>query len=761
MGEFLAMTASRAKRRAWWSLTIDPVAPLATVNVAAFVLGVMAGLELDRGWVDDSGRILVPIVMLAGLAVRSGRRMAIIGACLLVSLLVGCFIANRWAQREGHRTEQLLIGEAVYMSGQIKHPVATEFGWSAVLDEPRMDRRDRAFSRPFLRLYLPAHEAPPQDGSRWSGWVNIRQQQMVFPVPFPLQAQQQRLKPPIYGTVKNWRLVDEVSFDEGTVSDLDPLVAELVDLFLRGRPAYRWRDILGPLGIGHLLAISGLHCMLVFGFIRLLVFWLRRPFMRSVVVIAALLVFATWMGWTPSVTRATLLLILWQLLPLTNAPRSWLRGWSAILVVLLASDPGLALSRGFWYTFAASLGVVCGIRHYPRSPLIHPWHGWIRYLLPVLSAQLFVMPINLMFTGRADPMSIVWNMLGLVFLVLLLAVTLLGSLSYVIALLAPVAEGLAHGLAGVCGWLDGPLGDWSLVRFPAPMLAVGFCLVVFAVFMVFGRREWRWYGLLVVSAIFLLWGKPKGEAAFVMLDVGQGQCCLVIDEDGNAIVLDAGGRLPWGWRLDTVLRLHGVTNVEAVFISHHNRDHLDLLNGLLAQIPVYVPATQMSQFSADPAFAKWQLQALHQGDEVQFAGLSVSTLWPDARIPSQSTNESGLVLEVRVGQYQALFAGDAGRPTESHLEGLAESVDVLQVGHHGSRSSSSAEFIRSLSPQVALVSCGRANRFGHPHRGVLEEYDRQGVRLWQTANHGSLRVVFGDSGLHVKTSYDRLPQITQ
>ncbi len=733
----------------------DAAKALSFVCVACCLLGLLWGVVEDSYLtLTQAFAVWTLCITLCGLLLRK-KLMIALWFCPLLSLFSGLLMAWTWSEIHKDDWSDLVIEDPIHVTGRIFDHKATKHGSAVTLSTIHLDRLEKGFPADQIRVYLPESDGKIPNGSSFSGWLKLKYQAPVATIRLPSQDLRTRLKPYVYGSVKDWRLVDEVTqvVEEG--NGLNPLSNELLGVFLRGEPAYEWRELLAPLGVGHLLAISGLHCMLVFFAIRLCVFWIRRPTLRLLLVTAGLLAFATWMRWTPSVTRATLMLILWQLIPLINAPRSWLRGWAAVVVCLLVLDPSLWASRGFWYTFAASLGLVLGIRPKLRSPLIHPLEKYVRWGLPIVSAQLFVLPINLMFMGATDLISLIWNICGLVFLLALLATAALGCVAIWIPVLVPIANGTSNLLASACQWLANQQWQWEVVRQPGYPLFILLFLSLMAAILLFGRREMRWYLVLSVTLCFLLLGKPTTRAGVVMLDVGQGQCCLLLDDQGRGLLFDVGGRLPIGVTLTTALRLHGLKKLEAIVISHHNTDHFELIEQLADAIAVTIPECQIQSFQANPLFKDRRLIALGRDDFIEGPrDMQLELLWPDCSANAPNNNESGIVLGAQIDGVDFCFMGDAGHFVE---RSLAQTADVLQVGHHGSRSATSSSFLAQLRPKLALISCGANNRFGHPHADVLGRLDVIEAETMATQRFGSISVFVDRGSFQIQTIRPRLP----
>jgi competence protein ComEC len=197
------------------------------------------------------------------------------------------------------------------------------------------------------------------------------------------------------------------------------------------------------------------------------------------------------------------------------------------------------------------------------------------------------------------------------------------------------------------------------------------------------------------------------------------------------------------------LARRGVRQVTVALVSHAHADHLGGLPAVLRAIPaglVVEPAT----FYTDPLYLGFlrllaeERIAWHPGragECFRLDGVTFSILHPGGSWTrwGEDINEDSLVLLVAYGEFRALFAGDAGFPAEEALAPSIGSVDLLKVGHHGSRGSSGMEFLRRLSPRVAVISVGR-NEYGHPAPATMARLDSAGSVVRRTDRDGTVSV---------------------
>jgi competence protein ComEC len=240
----------------------------------------------------------------------------------------------------------------------------------------------------------------------------------------------------------------------------------------------------------------------------------------------------------------------------------------------------------------------------------------------------------------------------------------------------------------------------------------------------------------------------------VALDVGQGDA-IVVQGRGAAVLFDGATAFPGGVDLGRsavvpALAALGVARLDLVVASHADLDHRGGLGAVIERVPaarLWLPAGGRR----DPAFAALLSAAEARGIEVaekgrgdpgeRFAGLRVTPLWPP-RSSGLVRNDASLVVRVEFAGHRVLLTGDIEASTEAAL--LSSSVelgaDVLQLPHHGSRTSATSAFLRAVSPSVAIASAPCPGRFGMPHREVLERAAALGIPVWWTGRDGAVLV---------------------
>ncbi|MFN8651149.1 MAG: DNA internalization-related competence protein ComEC/Rec2 [Gemmatimonadales bacterium] len=538
------------------------------------------------------------------------------------------------------------------------------------------------------------------------------------------------------------------------------------------------RDRYGRAGLVHILSISGFHVGVIVGWIVLLAraVHLTRPratMAASLVAVAYVLLLA----WPAPAARAALLaLVAAQAQLRQRHPQAMsLLAVTCLLVLLL--DPWAIVDAGAWLSAGALTGALVATRWSDRA-LGATWF-W-RTLSGSLGATLATAPITAMLFGTVSLVGIGLNFIAIP----LAAVAVPGVLLSLLfaPLIPPFAAALAAGSGALLGLLDRVAwwgGSWegAAITVPAePRSALPWVVILGVALWGVAGRATRWVALqrwalaaAVASWFLLLAGEFHGADAdsgltLHFLDVGQGDAAAIHTPAGHWILID-GGPVGDGWDAGRrvvvpFLERQRAPGVALVLLSHAHADHL---GGLGAVVERYPPGEVLepAELVADPLYAGWlgELEARDvpwragrtglrfEIDSVRFTVLHPDSTWPGWQ---EDLNEDSMMLLLEYRGFRALFAGDAGLPAEAWLRGRVGRVDLLKVGHHGSRSASGAPWLAELAPKVAVMSLGTGNRYGHPHREVLERLHAAGVSLWRTDQDGSVRVVVDSAGFVVE-----------
>ena len=262
-------------------------------------------------------------------------------------------------------------------------------------------------------------------------------------------------------------------------------------------------------------------------------------------------------------------------------------------------------------------------------------------------------------------------------------------------------------------------------------------------------------GLLIFMFFLFI---PKmvwaGDMQVHFLDVGQGLSILVQSE-GENLLYDGGGRDASSYVV-SYLQNQGVQDLDYMIASHYDADHISGLVGCLSSVQVE-NLTGPDYAHDSQLYASFMDKAKQQGLDVQHplvgdvypVGSGTFTVLAPQTASDQDSNNSSVVIRVDNGEDSFLFTGDAEHSSEEQMvaAGLNLECTVLQVGHHGSASSTSWDLLQAAVPEYAVVSCGSGNSYGHPDADTMEKLQSMGIHVLRTDKQGTVTAYSGGNGI--------------
>jgi competence protein ComEC len=562
----------------------------------------------------------------------------------------------------------------------------------------------------------------------------------------------------------------------------------MVDALILGRRGGidpELQDRFARSGLVHLLSISGFHVGLItaWAFLTCRLARMTRP--TALATAAGMsAAYVAFLGWPAPAARAAALAVVaarCQTRQRHVQPNALL---AATCLAVLLVDPWSALDLGGWLSAAALWGATRFTRWSDRAL---GTGFWARTAASSLGATLATAPITAAFLGTVALAGLLLNFPAIP----LAALAVPGVLASLILL--PIwpaaAEALAAGaglglhLLELCAVAGAAIPAGHMMVEPgAPGAILPWIAVLSVALWVLGegntvpeagrRLAWStgvalWLGLVPRTVL----GSPDGGRGLALhfLDVGQGDGAVLRTPGGRWIVIDAG---PAGEHGDAgrrvvvpFLQRQGVRALAAIVVSHAHADHVGGVPAVLGRFPVGV-VLEPGGPVPDPAYAAF-LSALDRGgiawhparsgERFTLDGVEFTVLHPDAGWAGwgEDVNEDSVVLLVRYRDFEALFTGDAGFAAEAALRGKVASVDLLKVGHHGSRGSTGDELLDSLRPLAAIISVGR-NDYGHPAPETLARLDSRRVPVLRTDREGTVSVATDGTTMKISSRLGEL-----
>ncbi|WP_251047368.1 DNA internalization-related competence protein ComEC/Rec2 [Planococcus sp. ISL-110] len=561
----------------------------------------------------------------------------------------------------------------------------------------------------------------------------------------------------------------------------ESLVAEAEALLIGERENMDPEDqrVHQTLGISHLFAISGLHVGIASGLLYVILIRLHvRKETAIIILLIVLPLYAVIAGGAPSVWRAASMVSVVLAGKLFGFRLPIASIMLTSMVVFMLWNPYAMYKIGFQLSYGATFGIIYslkflgGIQSSVKTGFAITFISQVT-LYPLLLFHFYELSLSAFLVNSLFVPLFTLLILPANFLLLLLTAVFQPAADFVFYFYEPLRGGIDRFMR----WLAGlPYQLWNPGK---PGFVMVFILTASVyLFYCVAERKFRFWQLLILLMPALLFTAlpyldPRLKVTF--LDVGQGDSALIELPHRKAIYLiDSGGVL----RFDTeafkekkrpyeigrqvvapYLKGNGISSIDAFIISHPDADHAEGAEEIFRLFPVdelhLTPGSASNALMVELAPDAAEARVVFPGagsnwtvGETQFAYLSPT----DAEYEG---NNDSLVLLMKTGDYRVLFTGDleAGgerellAPYGSELAGLT----VLKVGHHGSKTSSSEEFLAVLKPTLSIFSTGADNRYGHPSPEVVERFNEMRLDTLNTAENGTIRLLYEKGELELET----------
>ena len=511
------------------------------------------------------------------------------------------------------------------------------------------------------------------------------------------------------------------------------------------------------LGVSHLLAISGMHISLFSGII---LFLLKKCHIGGnisyFITILFLLFYMKLTGNTSSVSRAVILFMLLTFNKMFNFKLSTLKIWCFTFSIIVFKNPYSLVDVGFQFSFTVSFYLILLQKNLTSN-------NYFIGLLKISFVSLLVsLPISIYYFYQVNFLSIIWNLIfvPLISIIIFPLSLITFIIPYFDALLYLLIN-IMESIAGVCNSIKmfqfifgKPSLIWIFLYYLIITLWLYKKYFVFK-YVLIGLLVFQYFKLLIIPNNF-----------FMMIDVGQGDS-LLIHYNNVSILIDTGGKVSYQkekWqerktksiadsKLIPLLKSYGIRKINYLVTTHGDYDHMGEAINLVNNYKIGKVIFNCGEYND---LEKKLIKVL---DKKKFEYLScVKELNVDEyRLQFLNTdiydneNDNSNVIYTEFGNYRFLFMGDAGKEKEKDIldKYNLSNIDVLKVGHHGSKTSSSTNFISSINPKYSLISVGKNNRYGHPNKEVINNL--KNTKIYRTDQDGSIIFKIKNNKLKIET----------
>ena len=529
-----------------------------------------------------------------------------------------------------------------------------------------------------------------------------------------------------------------------------------------------FKDAMKRSGLTHLVAVSGANFAIVSTFVLwCMQFLIRRKNVRIIATAIALACFIALVRPSPSVLRAAAMAAVLLSAQLGKRGSDSLPALGFAICAVVLGDPWQSRDAGFALSVLATAGLLLLA---PRIVERLPTHKKLAgALAPPIAAIIFCSPILVSLSGYLSPMSIIANLLAAP------AVAPITVLGFIAALFSPFAPWLTQFIIFFIQFPAGfitTVAHW-IAAFPVLTIhngLIGFGVVAFilAILLLF-KRNWKQSTAVLLILIFTLgWLQrwPAGEWQVAQCDVGQGDSLVVNLGAHRAIVIDVG---PESVAEDKCLKNLGIKEIPLLILSHFHADHVGGLPGLLKGRKVgqvWISNNLEPELQSKIALQSLknsQIVRVQKGLTAQVGDVRLKVLWPEAttrlfeELPGEGSaiNNSSIAVVAQTNNWSLFSAGDLEPPAQHELINLVGPVDIYKLCHHGSKYQDEG-LMKALSAQIALISVGAKNPYGHPAQESIDSLTRLGTQVFRTDRDGAIAVTASAHHLRVRKSKGRI-----
>lgn len=517
-------------------------------------------------------------------------------------------------------------------------------------------------------------------------------------------------------------------------------------------------------GTGHILAVSGLHTGFLYALLRFIT-GKKRNIISAVITVTALILYGEMTMWSPSAMRAVTVLTVSLMSLYVRKPFDLLSSVSAAALLILMREPYQLFSTGFQLSFTALLGIAFLAR--PLKVFIGEW------LAVPVAVQAAVLPLTGYVFHRINVLSVFIN-IPVIFMASVLVPACMSALMISLAagmvpqLLMTSIEGMTeliirfNSMTAADGYFSGLVTS----------IGAGFMLMLYlSVFLVSSE----WFRVMILrheyrtaacaAACILVLSLSAGAASYnsfaddeiVFVSVGQGDCTH-IRAGGKDVLIDGGGDTERNIGKDVLipyLLSNGAERAELGLVTHLHTDHYLGMVQLCDVYPVGavgIPSDyrQAIENQQTESVLPDRIGYVEQGSRIMITDdVFIEPIWPlrgsRSDIDIDDPNENNMVYVVFYKGVKTMVTGDLLEEDELEMIRYYRGTDVLdcdilKVAHHGSKSSSSEEFLDAVSPEVAVIQVGLNNFYGHPHQQTLNRLEARGIRVYRTDLNGAVGI---------------------
>ncbi len=551
-------------------------------------------------------------------------------------------------------------------------------------------------------------------------------------------------------------------FNKNLKKENAPLAIGLI-LGIRDNISEKVQEDFSNANLTHMLAISGAHFSYVILIVSFMCKKLRNKRLQQSILILAIIFFMNLTGNTPSVARAGIMSILLILSSILKRQNDIYTNISTSLIIQIINNPYVIFDVGLILSYSGVIGIVTFNKFF--SKLIKS-----KIICVTLSANVLIIPIMIYKYNTISFTFVISNLLASSLLGLIIMLELISCIIKIkpIFILLDISLSLLQKIANFCSKLP-----FSKVYVTTKTVFVVLA-IYFVIYLIAKKRKKSVRIIIFFLIIFTFSAKiynyntlEKDTLQIKFIDVGQGDCSLLINK-GKTLIIDTGGSASSSYDVGEnvvhkYLLYKGISKIDYLMISHFDADHCQgaiflLENMKIKNLIISIQPENSEFYEKITNICKQKninIIYVRKGNTLNIANLNIEILHPNINfITENKLNNNALVCKIEYYNFKMLFTGDIEKIAEKQLLNEDLSADFLKVGHHGSKTSSTQEFLNKVNPKIALIGVGENNKFGHPNNDVIKRLKDKRIKIFRTDINGEINININKNGkITTKTNF--------
>lgn len=527
----------------------------------------------------------------------------------------------------------------------------------------------------------------------------------------------------------------------------------------------------------HMLAVSGSHFVYIILAVTYINKFLKRKQLGQVLMLIVIVLFMNLTGNTGSVVRSGIMAALGIIASIIHRKADIWNNMAIAMLIQIILNPYIIFDVGVQLSYGGVIGIVAFNKVVTNSieQLSNKINNYIKESISVtISANIVIIPI-MMYTFNTISLSFVISnllagaILGIIvlyaFALILLYMVLHNFISPLFIILNLMLKILIY-IAHICSLI--PFSKIYVVT-PNLILIILFYLFLYLLVKkqksrILSKKTIAFFtiAIIILNFIYPVLTSKRDNLEINFIDVGQGDSTLI--RVSNKTILIDGGGSSYGETFDVgeqtlfpYLLDRGINTIDYVIVSHFDSDHCQGLNFIMENMKVKNAiisslGQESNEYDTFLSLAKKQntnLIYVKKGDIIKIGDCTIKILFPDNEpITDNEKNNNAIVFKFLWKNISILFTGDIEEKAENKILNLySDNLEelkstILKVAHHGSKTSTTKEFLEAVKPQIALIGVGENNNFGHPNSGVIERLESIGCEIYRTDKYGEISIKF-------------------